>query len=283
MSADATPSNENLEDIILKTCDLPVLPATAQKLMSLMADPNANVDKLRKIVMTDPGMTAKILKIANSAFYGGYRTIQNLSQAIMRLGFRAVENIVMAGSMKGVYKRFGLTEKLLWEQSIGAAVIAHMIARRNSPSEAEDAFVAGLLHDVGNVILNNEHPDKFSEVMEKVYNDGVSYAAAEMEIFGFSHREVGALVVRKWSFPETMEMMLRHFDDVEKLSYNQSLYDVAKIVNVADRICMKFGIGWRSPQADAISDEEFSEVLDITQEELLELIENVKAGVDTDD
>ncbi len=283
MSEDATPSNENLEDIILKTCDLPVLPATAQKLMSLMADPNANVDKLRKIVMTDPGMTAKILKIANSAFYGGYRTIQNLSQAIMRLGFRAVENIVMAGSMKGVYKRFGLTEKLLWEQSIGAAVIAHMIARRNSPSEAEDAFVAGLLHDVGNVILNNEHPDKFSEVMEKVYNDGVSYSEAEMEVFGFSHREVGALVVRKWSFPETMEMMLRHFDDVEKLSYNQSLYDVAKIVNVADRICMKFGIGWRSPQADAISDEEFSEVLDITQEELLELIENVKAGVDTDD
>jgi HD-like signal output (HDOD) protein len=283
MSEDATQNKENLEDIILKTCDLPVLPATAQKLMSLMADPNANVEKLRKIVMTDPGMTAKILKIANSAFYGGYRTIQNLSQAIMRLGFRAVENIVMAGSMKGVYKRFGLTEKLLWEQSIGSAVIAHLIARRNSPAEAEDAFVAGLLHDVGNVILNNEHPDKFGEVMEKVYNDDVSFAEAEMDVFGFSHRDVGALVVRKWSFPETMEMMLRHFDDVEKLSYNQSLYDVAKIVNVADRICMKYGIGWRTSKADAISDEEIGESLDITQEELLELIENVKAGVDDDD
>lgn len=280
MSEEVTQSNENLEDIILKTCDLPVLPATAQKLMTLMADPNANVEKLRKIVMTDPGMTAKILKIANSAFYGGYRTIHNLSQAIMRLGFRAVENIVMAGSMKGVYKRFGLTEKLLWEQSIGSAVIAHLIARRNSPAEAEDAFVTGLLHDVGNVILNNEHPDKFSDVMERVYNDGISFSEAEMAVFGFSHREVGALVVRKWSFPETMEMLLRHFDEVDKLSYNQSLYDVAKIVDVSDRICMKYGIGWRSPQADAISDAEVAESLDLSQDELLELIENVKAGVD---
>ncbi len=271
--------NTDLDDLILRTCDLPVLPATAQKLLAMMSDPDISVEGLKDVIMADPGITAKILKIANSAFYGGHRSIQNLSQAIMRLGFRAVENIVMAASMKGVYKRFGLTEKLLWEQSIGSAVISHIITRRSSPAYAEDAFIGGLLHDVGKVVLNNEDPDSFHVVMERVYNEGCSFREVEDEIFGFNHMQVGALVVRKWSFPESMEMLIKYFDNIESLSTDEYLYSIAKSVVTSDRICQKLGIGWRCPVEGVMDDDELRELLDMDAEEVTGLVDNVKSGV----
>lgn len=265
-----------LDEFIARTLELPVLPATTQKVLGLMSDPDVSIEKIKRLVSTDPGLTAKILKVANSAFYGSYRNIQNLSQAILRLGLNAVRNIVVATSMKNVYKKFGLTEKLIWEQMIGSALAASVIARQTRLVDPEDAFIGGLLHDIGKVVLNNEYPDKFAKIMERVYNDQVSFETAEKEVFEFSQREVGAIVVKKWGFPENLEFLIKFLDDQEALSRDRQLMQLASIITLSDRMCQKFGMGWRKAGTSEVSFGNLPEVLGLSEEVMPELVENVK-------
>lgn len=267
-----------LDDLIAKTLELPVLPATTQKVLGLMSDPDVSIEKVKRLVSTDPGLTAKILKVANSAFYGSYRNIQNLSQAILRLGLNAVRNIVVATSMKNVYKKFGLAEKLIWEQMIGSALAASVIARHTRVVDPEDAFIGGLLHDIGKVVVNNEYPEKFAKVIERVYNEQVSYEIAETDIFEFTQREVGSFVVKKWGFPENLELLIKFFDDKEALSRDKQLTHLVAIITLSDRMCQKFGMGWRKTGASEVSFGNLPEILGIDEAVMPEITESVKAA-----
>jgi len=265
-------SRTKLEQLILKSVELPVLPATTQKVMALLADPEVSVEKVKRFISADPGLTTKILQVSNSAFYGTSRSIPNLTQAIMRLGLNAVRNIAVATSMKNVYKRFGLAEKLLWEQMMGSAIASSVIARHTRVSDAEDAFIGGLLHDVGKVVLNNESPEEFARVMERVYNEGVSFVEAEREVFDFSHREVGALVVKMWGFPERLETLLRDFENQDMLAEDRYMYNLVSVIIMSDRVCQKFGVGWRRPAGDEVDFGNLAETLGLDDDEMDELI-----------
>lgn len=267
-----------LEELISNAMELPVLPVTTQKVLSMMADPDVSIEKVKRLITSDPGLVAKLMTVANSAFYGGYRNLQNLSQAILRLGLNSVRSIIVATSMKNVYKRFGLAEKLLWEQSIGSALASGIIARHTRVVDHEDAFIGGLLHDVGKVVLNNENPAGFARVMEMVYNDSLPFSIAEKEVFEFSHRDVGALVVKKWGFPENLELLIRVFDDREAVSKDRYLNNLVTVITMADLMCQKFGMGWRKP---AGSDTDFGalpEALGLSQDDMNKLFELVKAA-----
>jgi HD-like signal output (HDOD) protein len=265
-----------LNDVIEKTIELPVLPATAQKVLGQMNDPDVSIEKIKKIISVDPGLATKILKVANSAFYGGYRNIQNLTQAILRLGLNAVRNIVVATSMKNVYKRFGLAEKLLWEQMIGSALASSLIAKSTRAADPEDAFIGGLLHDVGKVVLNNEFQEDFAKVMERVYNEGVDYSVAEKEHFDFTQRQVGASLVKKWGFPESIETMLINFDNPDELSKDRGLNNLVAIVKLSDKLCQKYGVGWRKAYEDEIDLGNLPELLGIDEDDLEDILERVQ-------
>jgi HD-like signal output (HDOD) protein len=265
-----------LNEVIEKTIELPVLPATAQKVLGQMNDPDVSIEKIKKIISADPGLATKILKVANSAFYGGYRNIQNLTQAILRLGLNAVRNIVVATSMKNVYKRFGLAEKLLWEQMIGAALASSLIAKSTRAADAEDAFIGGLLHDVGKVVLNNEFQEDFAKVMERVYNEGIEYSEAEKEHFDFTQRQVGASLVKKWGFPESIETMLNNFDNPEELAKDRGLSNLVAIVKLSDKLCQKYGVGWRKAYEDEIDLGNLPELIGIDEDDLEDILERVQ-------
>ncbi len=271
-----TAQKEKITEVALKASELPVLPVTTQKVLSLMADPDVSIEKIKRLIGSDPGLATKMLKVANSAFYGSYRNIQNLTQAILRLGLNAVRSIVVATSMKNVYKRFGLTEKLLWEQIIGSALAANLIARQTRLSDPEDAFIGGLLHDIGKVVLNNEFPEEFARVMERVYNDSVPFQVAEAEVFAFSQRKLGAEVVKRWGFPETLEKLLLNFDDQEEINKEKYLYNLVTIITLADRMCQKFGIGWRKPGGDDVDFGNLPEALGLDQDEMKDLTEKIQ-------
>ncbi|MBI2413290.1 MAG: HDOD domain-containing protein [Deltaproteobacteria bacterium] len=271
-----TAQREKITEVALKASELPVLPVTTQKVLSLMADPDVSIEKIKRLIGADPGLTTKMLMVANSAFYGSYRNIQNLTQAILRLGLNAVRSIVVATSMKNVYKRFGLTEKLLWEQIIGSALAANLIARQTRLSDPEDAFIGGLLHDIGKVVLNNEFPEEFARVMERVYNDSVPFHVAETEVFDFSQRKLGAEVVKKWGFPETLEKLLLNFDDQEEIKKEKYLYNLVTIITLADRMCQKFGMGWRKPGGNGVDFGNLPEALGLDQAEMKDLTEKIQ-------
>ena len=267
-----------LDDLIAKTLELPVLPATTQKVLGIMADPDVSIEKIKRLISTDPALTAKILKVANSAFYGSYRNIQNLSQAILRLGLNAVRNMVVATSMKNVYKRFGLAEKLIWEQMLGSALASSVIARHARLVDPEDAFIGGLLHDIGKVVVNNEYPAQFAQVMERVYNEQISFETAEKDIFEFTQREVGAFVVKKWGFPENLEFLIRYFDDKDAMSRDKQLSHLVAIIALSDRMCQKFGMGWRNTGDTEVSFGNLPEVLGLDEAAMPDLLQNVKTA-----
>ena len=110
----------------MNASDLPTIPVVATKVMQLLESENASADEIARVVSSDPAVTARVLKISNSSFYGCQRQIQTLSHAIMVLGFSTLKSVVVAASVKQVYKPYGLTEKMLWQHSFGAGLAARV-------------------------------------------------------------------------------------------------------------------------------------------------------------
>ncbi len=233
-----------MEEIIMKSCDLPTMPSAAAKVVQLVSDPNTTAEALNKAIMADQAMAARVLKLANSSFYGCLRAVNTLTQAIVIIGFGTIKNIVLAASTKEVYKRFGLVEKMLHEHSTAVAMASFHVAKEINLKNTEEAYLAGLLHDIGKVVLNNSDPDKFRSVMEEVYNTGRDFTEVENEVYGFSHYEVGALVIRKWNFSPEMEKVIRFQRDLDKVDRGDPFaLQLAAAVHLADALCFKLGVG----------------------------------------
>ena len=125
-------------------------------------------------------------------------------------------------------------------------------------------------------MLNTQFPEDFARVMERVYNESVPFTIAEAEVFDFSQRKLGAAVVKKWGFPETLEKLLLNFDDQEEIKKEKYLYNLVTIITLADRMCQKFGMGWRKPGGDEVDFGNLPECLGLDQEEMKDLTEKIQ-------
>ncbi len=241
--------DSKLKQFVNRIGDLPSVPTVAAAVIALVEDPNASGDDLRAVIERDPALAARILKVANSSMFGFSRRIETLRHAIALLGFRTVKNLVLGASMKETFKRFGLTERLLWEHATRTgAVAARLTDHPGIDIEREEAFTAGLLHDLGKIALDNAAPDDYSKVVARAYNDGVSFVEAEREIFGFDHTELGALVAEKWKLPPRLETVIRLHHSPEALD-GLSLEDrrLTALATVSTALCTRLGVGRRAP------------------------------------
>lgn len=243
--------NKELETLIMSAVDLPAIPLVATKVIEMIEQEDVTVEIIAKTVSSDPAVAARILKLSNSAYYGCQRQINTLSAAIMLLGFKTLKSLVVAASLKQICKRFGLTEKMLWEHSVGAALAARTITGNGRFINEETGFLAGLFHDIGKTIMNDQDPRKFQEVMMRCYNDRLPFEEVERSLYPFSHAEVGALVIRKWNFPETLStaVMYHHQVTSAPLTDQFELFLTAT-TSLADKFCKKLGIGEREPDED---------------------------------
>jgi len=266
--------NRELELIIMAASDLPTIPVVATKVMQLVESETATAEEMAKVVSSDPAVAARVLKISNSSFYGCQRQIQTLSHAIMILGFSTLKSLVVAASMKQAYKPFGLTEKMLWEHSFGAGLAASIIAGNTQQVNGEEAFLGGLFHDIGKIIMNILDSQQFQSVMQKCYNDGMSFQDAERQVFPYTHAEVGGLVIKKWNFPATlMNAVLHHhtFDFGE----DEDPYQVqlSCVVGLANLFCHKAGIGVREPEDLALHETKPAQMLGLDESRTTALLD----------
>ncbi|HIJ96482.1 MAG TPA: HDOD domain-containing protein [Desulfuromonadales bacterium] len=276
--------NKELESMIMGASDLPTIPVVATKVMQLIEDENVSAEELAKVVASDPAVAARVLKISNSSFYGCQRQIQTLSHAIVVLGFGTLKSLVVAASVKQVYQPYGLTEKMLWEHSFGAGLAARMIAKETRRVSSEEAFLGGLFHDIGKIILNTMDSQRFQGVMQICYNDGVSFEEAERVAYPYTHAEVGGLVIKKWNFPDLLmnAVLQHHLFDFEE---DEDLYQVnlSCVVGLADLFCHKIGIGVREPDDELdLSHTVPAQKLDLDEQRLEELLERFSAAYDQD-
>ncbi|BCS55673.1 HDOD domain-containing protein [Geobacter sp. SVR] len=241
---------QDLEQLIMNASDLPTIPVVATKVLQLIENEETSTEELARVVESDPAVAARVLKISNSSFYGCQRQIHTLSHAITMLGYNTLKSLVVAASVKQVYKPYGLTEKMLWEHSSGAGLAARIIANANSLINEEEAFLGGLFHDIGKIIMNIMYNQQFQMVMQITYNEGISFEDAEQQVFSYAHADVGALVIKKWNFPEILmnTVRLHHTFDFNE-NEDPYLVKLTCVVGLADLFCKKIGIGLRHPDS----------------------------------
>lgn len=272
--------SENREKI-LKTLELPSVPKVALKILRLMENPNAGVDDLQDAIMADQGLAARVIRMANSAFYSMSREINTISSAIFVMGFGTIKNLALAVATRDTYKKYGLLEQKMWEHSIGVSVAAGIVAKQARFFKPEEAVMAGLLHDIGKVVLNNNMPEKFHALTQRVYEENVMYASIEKEIFGFGHAEVGGLFAEKWKFPELLVNVIARHHNCELMETVHPL-DSAEcklcyVVQLADAMCLRLGIGHSGPMTEVeINEAGMMKKLDIAPEKYEGMLEDIK-------
>jgi putative nucleotidyltransferase with HDIG domain len=241
---------DDAKALAAKIGDLPTLPHVATRVIELVADPHANASDLERVISRDAALTARVLKLANSALFGRRGMVSTLSRAVVLLGFKTVHSLVIAASTEAFYHT-GSTrfkDKLLWEHAVAAALAAGYLARECRYRGVEEAFLGGLLHDIGKVVLDTNMGERYQGIVERVYNDGVTFIDAEQEILGFNHAEIGSLVIRKWNLPDTLEEAVRLHHRAMRSLVDPTL---CAIVSLANSVCVKVGIGpERLPKLD---------------------------------
>lgn len=234
----------NLNELVAKVDDLPSLPLVVTQVLRLTDDPEATPEDLNKVITTDQNLTARVLRLANSAYYGFARRIGTVTEAVILLGFNTIRNLVMAASVSHILERevtgYELARGELWHHSLTAAMAARLLAREIRYRAHEQAFIAGLLHDIGKVVLSLYVSGEFQEIIRRVQEENIPFMAAEAEVLGFHHAQVGGLVAEKWNLPREL---------VEAVSFHhhpgQAQVDprLTTITHAADAVSLMLGMG----------------------------------------
>lgn len=197
-----------IQGVIDKLKDLPSLPQIITKIIEMTDDPNVTATELNKVISMDQALSSKILKLVNSAFYGFPKKIENLNQAVVILGFKTIRSLALGISIIDMFSSKKAKEELdypaLWKHSIAVATLSKFFAQKYFPQIAEESFTAGLLHDIGILILDQYFKDNFSKVYSSMLENKIPLYEAEKNLLGYSHADVGKLVAEKWNFPNTL-------------------------------------------------------------------------------
>jgi len=233
-----------IDEIISKTTDLPSLPIAVLRVAQESASAAASTATVAECLATDQALSARVLRLANSAYYGLPRQVKDLREAVMVLGMRCVRNLaIVASSYPWLSKSqngYGLPPEVLWQHSIGVAVASQLVARHKAVHPDESAFTAGLLHDLGMTVMGVWLERGRADVVKLVQKDGMSLSDGEARICGFDHTEVGARLAESWNLPpEIVEAIRYHHtpDDCDPRS------ELADCVHFGDYLTYSLGVG----------------------------------------
>ncbi|HOQ09616.1 MAG TPA: HDOD domain-containing protein [Syntrophomonadaceae bacterium] len=234
----------SLENIVQAVNDLPSLPQVVLRVMELTEDPDSTAQDINEVLTQDQGMTARVLKLANSAFYGFPRRIATVTEATVLLGFKTIRSLVMAASVSDMLSQkiegYALEYGELWKHSQCCAMTARHIARKIKFGGLEVAYTAGLLHDIGKVVLNTYMKETYREVLDKVQSESIPFLQSEQSILGFDHAQVGAQVAEKWNLPPELVETIACHHEPEQAKVNPKL---TAIIHLANVVCSTMGIG----------------------------------------
>ncbi|MDX8382620.1 MAG: HDOD domain-containing protein [Ghiorsea sp.] len=236
-------SSEMQEKIIAMVDAMPAFPQSVHKVLNLTADINCSPKDVIQAIEHDPVMTAKMLKLVNSAFYSLPRKITSMKHAVVYIGINTVKNLALSIATVGMLPAhnkadFDMPDFLL--HSLATASIARKLAEMvpRQGFDAVDFFVAGLLHDFGKVVLVRSMPNEFALALAKAKDEGISLVLAEKEVMGIDHCHVGGVLGEKWKFPDGLVQAIREHHRVDLAS--NVLRDC---VFVSNQICKQMEVG----------------------------------------
>lgn len=233
-----------LVQLLNKVKEVPPLPQSIDRILKITRDENFSTQELVKVFESDPTLAVNILKLANSPYYGFSSKISTISHAIVCLGFETVKSIALTSSTQGMLNKeisgYCLGEGMLWKHSISSGTCARIIAQRINYNDCEEAYIAGMLIDIGKIILNSFAEDQFDQITKRSKESKISFNKAEQEILGFAHPQIGARIIKQWNLPSSLvEAVLYHHQPSEAETYKTLAY----IVHLADAISGMLGVG----------------------------------------
>ena len=226
---------ESREKLLTRINTIPTIPTVYAALSTAIEDPLATNNKLAKIISSDQASSFKILKIANSSFYGFRVKIETISQAIFHIGFNEVKNIVFALSIMNLFsknKRLPNYSPLdLWAHSIAVGIVTRLTGEGIGETNLENYFLAGIVHDIGKIILLEYEYNEYANVLKLTESGKYSMREAEMEVFGFDHTQIGFELAKKWKLSLTVQETILHHHNVVSGKTNDSLINSVYLAN----------------------------------------------------
>jgi len=239
-----TTATLTLEDIVSKSNDLPTLPAAA---IAVIRESESTVGSARTVadlITRDQALSARVLRIANSAYYGMSRQVIDLQESVVLLGMRSVRNLAVIAAtypwMQKPLTGYALEPEAMWAHSFGVGVAAQLIAQKTRAVDPDFAFTAGLLHNVGKVAMSVWLDHKLTSVLNLAQRDHLAFDEVERKLLGFDHAEVGGFMAENWNLPESLVLPIRYHHRPNEMPKPELSVDV---VHVADFLTMSMGFG----------------------------------------
>jgi putative nucleotidyltransferase with HDIG domain len=272
-------SKKRYQRIIQDLGQIPTMPTIAAKVMQIVNDPHSSAEDVAKFISRDVALTSKVLRLANSAFYGIPRTISSVNSAIVILGFNTIRSLVLSASVLKVFpQKPGLASfdrKAFWKHSFMVGIASRMVAqiyRKRKLVDMETAFSAGLLHDIGKIILEQFSNDDYVPVLKAAKEKNLPLFMVEKSILGMSHADVSGMLVDKWQMPNELKgPIVNHHSPLD----DKTCQEMASIVHYANHLCHVKGSGCMENETFAPLIKEIEAVLGlgVTEEQLLEDLE----------
>jgi putative nucleotidyltransferase with HDIG domain len=220
------------------------MPSAAAQVIQLVQDPSASIASLRRAIELDPGLTSNVLRLANSAYLGSPRSVRSVRDALVRLGTNRVFQLVIAAAVAPVAQQtvrgYDLPPGALWHHSVAVAVGTTELAAAAGRRPPDHAFTAGLLHDIGKIVLGTFLEVDAAPIMQLAFEEHLSFELAEQRILGIHHAELGARVLEGWHLPPPIVEVVRWHHQPESYPGDTLVVD---LVHMADALALVSGIG----------------------------------------
>ncbi len=263
-----------IQRLVAKIDKLPTLPVAATKIVQVVNNPNTTARDVNQLISTDQALAAKVLKLVNSAYYGLSNKVASITQAVVILGFNTIKSLALSASVLDSFSSAELStfkREEFWKHSLGVGVGAKLIANliKVPAKDQEEFFLAGLLHDMGKVVMDQYLHEEFSEVVGLTKDTGCAFLQAEREVLGgLTHADIGKLLAEKWNLPANLQEAIAFHHD--PLQAKEGPHTVA--VHFADILCKSKHIGFSGDYEISGISEQAVDSLKIPPEALEKLI-----------
>jgi putative nucleotidyltransferase with HDIG domain len=268
----------HLNKVLNRINDLPTLPNILIKLTELINDSRTSARDLEKVISIDQTQTARVLKLVNSALYGFPRKISSVREAVTILGFNAIKNLCLTVSIFDLFsnaQEVGLFDrKRFWQHSLGCAVGAKVIGRHIGYPEREELFVAGLLHDIGKVVLDQFFPEEFNRIISQAKENNTLMVEVEKNVLDFTHAQIGQILADRWRLPFKLQdsIAFHHMPQANQRSDKE-----VAVIHLADILCRAKDLGWGGDNRIPLVDKKAWDTLKLKLTSLELIMEEMEA------
>ena len=231
---------------ITRNSDISTIKQTVSQLLNIINDPNSSAKDLKDLIEIDPPMSARLLKLANSAYYSYRKKICAIKEAIICIGFEAVKELALNQKVCELFNNdtdyYGYSRISLWKHSIAVALLSKSIFRSEFKERGENIYAAGLLHEIGIIVLDQFYQTDFVESLKKSKSDRINLADSEDTVFGFNHSDIGMAVAEDWKLPDEIVAAIGNHCNPDRI--DNEFKKTVMTIYIADFIIQSRNIGY---------------------------------------